>query len=219
MELKSNLPINDPMTVATDYLITVVCLFFAYRLYVLYKAGGQKSVLLWSLAFSFTAVASLSGGTYHGIITMVPDSVLIILWKTTVYSIGLAGLTMLAGTVIASFIEPVRVLLLIFVTAKFLAYGAWMVNHNLFLYVIVDYGSGMLLLLLLQVYSYYRRHDPRVKWLIGGVLVSFLAAAAQLSGLRLHEHFNHNDLYHLIQLAGLCLFYKGAVLLKDADYS
>jgi hypothetical protein len=174
---------------------------------------------LWSLAFLFTAFASLSGGTYHGINTMIPDIVLIILWKTTIYSIGLAGLTMLAGTVIATFIEPVRVLLLIFITAKFLAYGAWMVNHNLFLYVIVDYGSGMLLLLLLQVYSYYRRPNQRVGWLISGVLVSFLAVAVQQSGIRLHEHFNHNDFYHLIQLAGLCLFYKGAVLFEDADSS
>ena len=219
MEIKSNLPINDPMTVATDYLITVVCLFFAYRLYVRYKADGQKSILLWSLAFLFTAIASLSGGTYHGINTMIPDTVLIILWKTTIYSIGLAGFTMLAGTVIATFIDPVRVLLLIFITAKFLAYGAWMVNHSLFLYVIVDYSSGMLMLLLLQFYSYYWRYDEKVKWLIGGVLVSFLAAAVQQSGIRLHEHFNHNDLYHLIQLAGLGLFYKGAVSLKDAGSS
>ena len=216
MELQNNLPINDPMTVATDYLITVVCLFFAYRLYALYKAGGQKTILWWSLAFSFTAIASLSGGTYHGINTMIPDAVRIILWKTTIYSIGLAGLSMLAGTVIATFIDPVRVLLLIFITAKFLAYGAWMANHNLFLYVIVDYGSGLLFLLLLQVYSYYRRPDQKVQWFIGGVMVSFLAAAVQQSGIRLHEHFNHNDFYHIIQLAGLCLFYKGAVLLEDA---
>ncbi|MFQ5432083.1 MAG: hypothetical protein ACE5EN_06215 [Nitrospinota bacterium] len=216
MELNSNLPINDPMTVATDYLIALVCLFFAYRLYARYKVDGQKSILLWSLAFSFTAAASLAGGSYHGINAMIPDTALIILWKTTIYSIGLAGLTMLAGTVIATFVDPVRVLLLIFITAKFLAYGAWMVNHNLFLYVIVDYGSGMLLLLLLQFYSYYRRHDQKVKWLIGGVLVSFLAAAVQQSGIRLHQYFNHNDLYHVIQLAGLCLFYKGASQYVDA---
>ena len=216
MELNSNLPINDPMTVATDYLIALFCLFFGYRLYLRYKAGGQKSILLWSLAFSFTAVASLMGGSYHGINAMIPDTALIILWKMTIYSIGLAGLTMLAGTVVATFVDPVRILFLIFLTAKFLAYGAWMANHNLFLYVIVDYGSGMLLLLLLQIYSYYRRHDQDVKWLIGGVLVSFLAVAAQQSGIRLHEYFNHNDLYHIIQLAGLSLFYKGASQFVDA---
>lgn len=219
MELKSNLPINDPMTVATDYLITAACLFFAYRLYIRYKADGQKSILLWSLAFSFTAVASLAGGTYHGINAMIPDTALMVLWKTTIYSIGLAGLTMLAGTIIATFIEPVRVLLLIFVAAKFLSYAAWMVNHNLFLYVIVDYASGMLLLLLLQVYSYYRRQGHKSNWLIAGVLVSFFAAAVQMSGFSLHKHFNHNDLYHLIQLMGLFMFYKGASLFEDAGSS
>jgi hypothetical protein len=29
----------------------------------------------------------------------------------------------------------------------------------------------------------------------------------------LSRHFNHNDLYHVIQLIGLYFFYKGALLL------
>jgi len=29
----------------------------------------------------------------------------------------------------------------------------------------------------------------------------------------LHQHFNHNDVYHVVQIVGLYFFYKGAVLL------
>jgi peptidoglycan/LPS O-acetylase OafA/YrhL len=126
---------------------------------------------------------------------------------------------MLAGTVIATLANPVRTLLLVLTTAKFLSYAVWMVNHDLYLYVIVDYGSAMLGLLLLQVYSYYRRHDQRAKWLISGVLVSYIGAVVQQSGISLHEQFNHNDLYHVIQLAGLCLFYIGARRLEDMGNS
>ena len=33
--------------------------------------------------------------------------------------------------------------------------------------------------------------------------------------LALHRHFNHNDLYHVIQIVALYLFYRGGALLVD----
>jgi Family of unknown function (DUF6962) len=32
----------------------------------------------------------------------------------------------------------------------------------------------------------------------------------------LQRHFNHNDLYHVIQMVGMYVFYKGAILLRDS---
>jgi hypothetical protein len=29
------------------------------------------------------------------------------------------------------------------------------------------------------------------------------------SGIALHPHFNHNDLYHVVQIAAMLLFYRG----------
>ena len=45
---------------------------------------------------------------------------------------------------------------------------------------------------------------------VAGVVVSFAGAGVQMSGFALHQHFNHNDLYHVIQMFGLWLFWKGA---------
>ncbi len=56
---------------------------------------------------------------------------------------------------------------------------------------------------------------PRGRWTAAGVAVSFAAAAVQQSGLALHRHFNHNDLYHVIQMGGLYLLYRGGLLLRD----
>jgi hypothetical protein len=42
--------------------------------------------------------------------------------------------------------------------------------------------------------------------------VSVLAALVQQSGLTLHRNFNHNDLYHVIQLVALWLLYRGGKL-------
>jgi hypothetical protein len=45
--------------------------------------------------------------------------------------------------------------------------------------------------------------------------VSLAAAAAQASGLDLHPSFNHNDLYHVVQIAAMALFYCGARRMQD----
>ena len=45
--------------------------------------------------------------------------------------------------------------------------------------------------------------------MLAGVAVSVLAALVQASGFALHAHFNHNDLYHVIQIAAMFAFYKG----------
>ena len=52
-------------------------------------------------------------------------------------------------------------------------------------------------------------------WLITGVLVSLVAAIVQARRLALHRHFNHNDLYHVIQMAALYAFYRGGAVLVD----
>ena len=52
-------------------------------------------------------------------------------------------------------------------------------------------------------------------WLIAGVLVSLVAGIVQARRLALHRHFNHNDLYHVIQMAALYAFYRGGALLVD----
>jgi hypothetical protein len=50
---------------------------------------------------------------------------------------------------------------------------------------------------------------------LGAIAVSALAALVQYHRVALHQHFNHNDLYHVIQIAGVALFYRGGKLLRD----
>ncbi|MDZ4854296.1 MAG: hypothetical protein SGJ26_05485 [Nitrospirota bacterium] len=37
----------------------------------------------------------------------------------------------------------------------------------------------------------------------------------QVNGVALHQDFNHNDLYHVVQMGGMSLFYRGALVLKE----
>ena len=98
---------------------------------------------------------------------------------------------------------------------QLIAYVLWMATHDDFRYAIYDYACTNLSIVGLQLYAGISRRAVSAPWLIGGVLVSFLAAAIQVNEIALHRQFNHNDLYHVIQMAGMYLFYRGAYTLTD----
>lgn len=52
------------------------------------------------------------------------------------------------------------------------------------------------------------------RWLKRGLYLTLVGVAIQQSGWVFHEHFNHNDLYHLIQMPGLYCLYRGALILE-----
>jgi pimeloyl-ACP methyl ester carboxylesterase len=70
-------------------------------------------------------------------------------------------------------------------------------------------------LLFLHAWSAASRRDRASYWALSAIAVSAVAAAVQYFRVTLHQHFNHNDLYHLIQIAGMALFFRGGKLLRD----
>ena len=42
-----------------------------------------------------------------------------------------------------------------------------------------------------------------------------LGVVVQQTGFRRHLDFNHNDIYHIIQIAAFYLFFRGACTLRD----
>lgn len=55
--------------------------------------------------------------------------------------------------------------------------------------------------------------DAATRWLLGGLGLSVLGIVVQQSGWTLHRHFNHNDMYHSIQIAALYLLYRGVTMI------
>jgi hypothetical protein len=187
--------IHEPTTLATDYLLTIAAVVFAVRLW---RTNRQ-----WALAFIFTAAGSFFGGTYHGFGPVVGVLTSIVLWKLTVFSIGLASFFLVIGSS--------RHLLLV-ALMKLIVYMSWMTVHSDFVWVVIDYGIALLIVGVVQLV----RRGPSTPWVIGSIVVSVLGALVQMSRLTLHEHFNHNDLYHLIQLVALWLLYRGGKLMNPS---
>jgi hypothetical protein len=47
------------------------------------------------------------------------------------------------------------------------------------------------------------------------VAVSVVAGVIQYAHLAPHEHFNHNDSFHVVQMVAIYLLYRGGLLLRD----
>jgi hypothetical protein len=207
--------ITEPATMLTDYGLAVLCGIFTWRLFQGERAQHNTSVWLWAWGFTFFGMASLLGGTYHGFSQMLSEAVSLGLWKATVYAIGFASFCLLTGTLFACVLQPLRRYLLLIAALQLTLYAIWMISHDDFRYVIYNYVPSMTTILLLQAYAYIASDAQSAPWIIGGILITFMAAVVQASGVSLHRDFNHNDLYHVIQMGGFYLLFRGARLLVD----
>ncbi len=205
--------IAEPMTMITDYALAGVTAWLGLRLAT--AREGQVSRLSWALAFAALAFAAALGGTYHGFAPHLSESALHLLWKATLLAAGIASFSTLAGSATAMTTGGLRTFLVAFAVIKLVLYSAWMLGHSDFVYVIADTGASMAVMGALHACSVIREGD-RASWLmLAGVAISAIAAAVQASGFALHRHFNHNDLYHVIQIVAMMYFYGGARRLLD----
>jgi hypothetical protein len=157
----------------------------------------------WAGAFLCLALAALAGGTWHGFPQFHPG----LLWGATEILAGLASFLMVVATARATGYFPKTIFCL--AAVKLVLYLGWTLEHDEFIGVVIDGGSALLVVALLHAI----RRDPAWRWIVGGVAVSVVGAGVQAAHLAPHPQFNHNDLYHVIQMAAMWLFYRGAKLL------
>jgi hypothetical protein len=208
--------ISEPMTLVTDYVLGTLAEACALLLLKHNRTLRQESVRLWACALIGTALASYLGGTYHGFQHAFSVPVASALWTATTLAMGAASFFLLAAAFTAGFSGQDRRWLIGAAALKFAVYAAWMLGHDEFRFVIYDYGSTLAILLLLLIAERTSGPSGHRAYIAMGILVSIAAAVAQQSGVRLHQHFNHNDLMHVIQMAGVWLLYQGGARLKDA---
>lgn len=207
------MPIAEPMTMFTDYVLAGVTGWLGW---LMFRARERQAARAsWALAFASLAVAAVLGGTHHGFAPQLSDIILHLLWKATLLAVGIASFSMLVGSTIAATTGTVQKHLLALAVVKLALYSGWMVTHDEFVYVIADTGIAMAAIGVLHGWLAMRIKDRASLWMLCGVGVSVLAAGVQASGFALHRHFNHNDLYHLVQIVAMGLFYLGGAGLRD----
>ena len=192
---------SEPMTVITDYLLGAVTACLGWRLFA--RRAAERSRRWWACAFAALAGGAFLGGTWHGFAQNEW------LWKATLLTVGIAGSAMMTATAFATLPARGRSAVIGVAAAMLLLYSGWVMVDDRFIVVVADTAIAFALVAALHLW----------KWngaILAGVAVSLVAALVQASGFALHPLFNHNDLYHVIQVGAMLLFYRGARALKDA---
>lgn len=207
--------ITEPMTMITDYVLGAFALVLAARLMREGMGSGQVSVKLWAVAFLMTAIAAVVGGTFHGFIRMVPSDAGRAMWKMTLLATGIGSACLLASAVLAGTTGTLQRALIVLVVAKLAVYVWLIASRDQFFVVIADYGIALVLVLILAWIARGSGLAPAAGWIAAGVAVSVVAGAVQALKLAPHPGFNHNDLFHVIQMVALYLLFRGGLLLRD----
>lgn len=200
----------EPMTVLTDVLLAAAAIWAGSRI----LGASQAPVhLCFALSFFLIALGTLAGATIHAVrhtslVRWVP-----LLWRITGIAVGTSVTAMLAGTFYHLLPAEYADILRWTVLGLSIVYAAWIWRDYRFRNVIIFYSVSMAFILGAMGLSYVSTGSTGAKFIAVGILISFAAAAVQRSGFKPARHFNHNDLYHVIQLIGLYFFYKGALLL------
>jgi hypothetical protein len=196
----------EPMTVATDWLLAAVAVGLGLRL-----LGPPRKLprSLVALSFFVLAGAALLGGAVHGFAPRLTLESRQALWGLIYGGIGLANLLLLAGLVALLVPRRLRAALLLVLGLRFLVFVLLSWGRD-FTFVMGDIAITLLLLLGLGLFCTLVRRRPFGPFLLLGVLVSFLGAYVQTQRLAPHPFFNHNDLFHVVQMLGLYLFYRAA---------
>jgi hypothetical protein len=208
--------ISEPMTLLTDYAMGALGLWLALRLLRRARAESRIAALLWGGSLLMMALAAIAGGTWHGFHAWLPTRWPSALWQSTLLASGLGSALMLAAVVIAVCRDAPRRALLGAVAAKFLAY-AWIVAaREDFLPVIVDQGSALLLVLLAALCAGRSGLAPARRWLAAAVAISLAGGLIQYARIAPHPAFNHNDLFHAVQMVAIVCLYRAGLLMRDA---
>lgn len=199
--------LHEPATFATDVVLSAWSTWLGFRL-----RGDEPAVRWWRRTFYWTAFASLAGGIYHGLGPNFPGGAEW-LWRVTLLAISVTSLCLTLATIHATFGHGV-VMAQRIAAVKFAGCVIYAMIRPEFLSAIIDYGSAMLFVLTMELHAWLRHRAAHGKWIAAGVGISVLGAVVQQLHLAPHPAFNHNDLYHVIQMIGLGAFFRGARLLR-----
>ena len=196
--LLSEQMVHELWTVVTDAILAVESLVLGVLLWKV--RGRSQCTLFWSLTmFSLTATA-LFGAIAH---SFPPSSeVQAPIWLLTVLCVPLIALCM--GLALLDFVKLEQLKGIVWI--KFLIFIIIAVVKRDFFYGIIDYGSVTLIWIVASI---------RNKTLFIGVILTVVAAAIQQLRVGISASFNHNDLYHVVQMLALFFVYSGVRNIKN----
>jgi len=207
--------IKDPVeqvTAITDIILAAVCLggiFFLQGAPTVY--GGFFKITVWSAAIGLIGLAAALGAAAHGLV--LAQALHQRLWQMLNMALALAVALFVVGVVFdlwgaAASYQALPLMLII--SLGF--YAATLIYPGIFFVFIVYEGLALIFALGAYAFLSWQGELKGAGLMAGGILLSIIAAGIQAKKsirLTLIWQFDHNGVYHLVQVVGIILLLMG----------
>lgn len=203
---------TEATTAITDLVLGGLTLVFA--IYLVAMRPVVRARRWWAAALAAAGTAALAGAFYHAFLGQIAPGALATVWKVTLLSICVAAFALVPATAFAFL--PAKTTRICLGVAGVVSVGFAVValTRDDFLIAVLNYGCAIVFVGVV-VLSRHRLHPVAAGWILAGLALSVAAAIVQQSGFALHPRFNHNDLYHVIQIVANSTLFEGARRIGD----
>ncbi|MCK5439839.1 MAG: hypothetical protein KAI97_07830 [Gemmatimonadetes bacterium] len=209
--------ITEPATTITDYVLGGVSLAWGRIVWRQARIAEVSAGRWWAIGFFAIALAALTGGTVHGFRGLLGPGWEAVLWKVSLLAVGGFAFAAVMTAIASGASRRWRRLLASIVVVALVGYVAWVAGHPEFRYASAASAVGLGWLLVQQTIGWIHNRIPSAPWIATGVVAAAIGAVIQQAGLAPHARFNHNDVFHMIQIGSGYLFYRGGLLFTDRN--
>lgn len=196
-------------TGATDAILGLLCLAILIR-FIRMRVEDRWKRSVWTWIFGLLSLASLLGAAAHGL--DVADNVQTVLWLPLYLSLGLVmALFVVGGVYDWKGARAARTLLPWAIGVGIGFFALTQLSGGAFVIFVVYEAMAMIAALAMYAALARRRGLPGASLVFAGIALSLVAAAIQASALELTAvvPFDHNGLFHLVQLAATAILANG----------
>jgi hypothetical protein len=201
---------TEQTTAVTDAMLMVLAIGCALYLRRIGRHAPWKTNL-WAATFGLLALAAALGTAAHGFKMSAQTNSLF--WQPLNLALGLTVALFVVGVVYDAWgYRAGRRLLPIMGGIGLLFYGVTWLRPGSFLVFIVYEALAMVFALAVYSWLFRQKRLPGAGWMAAGIFITMVAAAVQTidaAAVTIIWPFDHNGLYHLIQVAGLLALAAG----------
>jgi hypothetical protein len=203
--------ITEPAVTLTDYAIAIECAVFVFALARL--DAREMELRFWFIVFfASIGIASALGGTVHGFFLPAGSRGRALLWPATLLSILVASAAAWAIGAILQLPKRRAILVRRLALAQLAIFSLVVLFvTNKFYIAILAYLPSTLFLLYALIAAFRRRPNRPIQWGVLGLTLTLAGAAVQHLRIGFHPvYFNHNAVYHVIQIVAFWMIFVAA---------
>ena len=206
--MKNHPFIYEPTTTITDFIIFLLGCYYGWYTILI---SGSSFHLIWGGTFFLLSISALLGAISHGFGPKFSKLEKKVVWFLTLFFVGLTSLGLLTSVFLLFTNGSFNVLVLFVLIISFALYIYRILREDSFSVAVRFYFPILIITFFGFVYIFLKKGYTGSLFISIGIIVTLVASLIQRSRITLHEYFNYNDFFHVLQMIGMYFLYEGGL--------